>query len=130
MLLCGLVLDAFELVFVVVPVLMPVLLTRVDDAAWAGVLVLLALQGSFLLPPLGYAVMMAAGRCGERPAARALVRALAPYLAVQALLLGLVLALPRLTHALDPPAAATAPALSNDEVEQLLRGSPGGRGEP
>jgi TRAP-type C4-dicarboxylate transport system permease large subunit len=130
MLLCGLVLDAFELVFVVVPVLMPVVLARVDDAAWAGVLVLLALQASFLLPPLGYAVMMAAGRCGERPSARALVKALAPYLAVQALLLVLVLAVPWLAHALDAPAAASAPTLSNDEVERLLQGAPGGRSEP
>jgi tripartite ATP-independent transporter DctM subunit len=130
MLLCGLVLDAFELVFVVVPVLMPVVLARVDDAAWAGVLVLLALQASFLLPPLGYAVMMAAGRCGERPSASALVRALAPYLAVQALLLVLVLAVPWLAHALDAPAAASAPTLSNDEVERLLQGAPGGRSEP
>jgi tripartite ATP-independent transporter DctM subunit len=127
-LLCGLVLDAFELVFVVVPVLMPPLLARVDDAAWAGVLVLLALQASFLLPPLGYAVMMAAGRCGGRPGARALVRALAPYLAMQLALLGLVLALPRLAHLFDAPTPApTRPALSSDEVERLLQGTPGGR---
>jgi tripartite ATP-independent transporter DctM subunit len=125
MLLCGLVLDAFELVLVVVPVLMPVLLVRVDDAVWAGVLVLLALQTSFLLPPLGYAVMMAAGRVpGDPPRARALVRALAPYLVAQCLLLALLLAWPRLVHLLEPAAAPAAPALSNDEVERLLQGMP------
>jgi tripartite ATP-independent transporter DctM subunit len=129
MLAFGLVLDAFELVFVVVPVLMPALLMRVDDAAWAGVLVLLALQTSFLLPPLGYAVMMANGRCGPRPRVLELVGALTPYLALQLLLLALVLAVPRLAHALDADTSVGAPQLSNDEVEKLLQSSPGGRGD-
>ena len=48
LLLCGLVLDAYELIFVVVPILMPPVLTRVDDALWVAVLSLLALQMSFL----------------------------------------------------------------------------------
>src|SRR5256885_57491 len=59
---CALVLDAFEMIFVVVPLLAPAVLTRVDDAQWVAVLTLLVLQASFLLPPFGYAVLMARGR--------------------------------------------------------------------
>jgi tripartite ATP-independent transporter DctM subunit len=129
LLLCGLVLDAYELIFVVVPILMPPVLVRVDDALWVAVLSLLALQMSFLLPPLGYAVMMSGARITPHPTMRQLVWALAPYLYGLACVLGLVLAYPRLVHLLDEPAAAAASTLSPDEVERLMRSAPS-RNEP
>src|SRR5262249_32608683 len=59
--LCAFVLDAFEIIFVIVPIIIPPLLIRVADARWVSVLVLLTLQASFLLPPFGYALMMVRG---------------------------------------------------------------------
>ena len=59
--LCAFVLDAFEIIFVIVPIVIPPLLIRVADARWVAVLVLLTLQSSFLLPPFGYALMMVRG---------------------------------------------------------------------
>ena len=49
--LCAFVLDAFEIVFVIIP---NNRCHTVADARWVSVLVLLALQSSFLLPPFGY----------------------------------------------------------------------------
>ena len=49
--LCALVLDAFEMIFVVIPIVMPPLLTQIGDATWVAVLTLLILQASFLTPP-------------------------------------------------------------------------------
>ena len=95
---CAFVLDAFEIVFVIVPIVMPAVLTRAPDAVWISVLALLALQASFLVPPTGYAVMMARSAVAQRAATGALTRALAPYLAVQLLVLALVVALPPLAH--------------------------------
>jgi tripartite ATP-independent transporter DctM subunit len=92
------VLDAFEIIFVIVPIVIPPLLIRVADARWVSVLVLLTLQSSFLLPPFGYALMMVRGVLKESVAFRAFVRALAPFLAAQWLLLLLVLLFPQLTH--------------------------------
>jgi len=40
------VLDAFEIIFVAVPILIPSLLIRVPDAVWVSTLVLLTLQTS------------------------------------------------------------------------------------
>jgi tripartite ATP-independent transporter DctM subunit len=54
--LCAFVLDAFEIIFVIVPIVIPPLLVRVADARWVAVLLLLTLQSSFLLPPFGYAL--------------------------------------------------------------------------
>jgi tripartite ATP-independent transporter DctM subunit len=92
------VLDAFEIIFVIVPIVIPPLLIRVADARWVSVLVLLTLQSSFLLPPFGYALMMVRGVLKEPVPFRAFVRALAPFLAAQWLLLLLVLLFPQLTH--------------------------------
>jgi TRAP-type mannitol/chloroaromatic compound transport system permease large subunit len=65
------VLDAFEIIFVAVPILIPPLLIRVPDAVWVSSLVLLTLQASFLLPPLGYALILTRGMLGSdvRPVA-------------------------------------------------------------
>jgi TRAP-type mannitol/chloroaromatic compound transport system permease large subunit len=92
------VLDAFEIIFVIVPIVIPPLLIRVADACWVSVLVLLTLQSSFLLPPFGYALMMVRGVLKEPVAFRPFVRALAPFLAAQWLLLLLVLLFPQVTH--------------------------------
>jgi TRAP-type mannitol/chloroaromatic compound transport system permease large subunit len=101
------VLDAFEIIFVIVPIVIPPLLIRVADARWVAVLVLLTLQASFLLPPFGYALMMVRGVLKEPVAFRAMLRALAPFLAAQWLLLLVVLAFPQLTHTGQSPADST-----------------------
>jgi len=101
----ALVLDAFELIFVVVPLLLPPVLARVPDAQWVGVLVLLTLQASFLLPPFGYALLMARGVLRTQLSTRQIVRALWPFLLAQWLVLALVLTFPRLAHLGGAPGA-------------------------
>jgi tripartite ATP-independent transporter DctM subunit len=117
------VLDAFEIIFVVVPIVIPPLLIRVADARWVSVLVLLTLQSSFLLPPFGYALMMVRGVLKETVAFRSFVRALAPFLAAQWLLLLLVLLVPQLTHlgssSQDRSRLPSAP-LSDEEFNRRL----------
>ena len=120
LLACAFVLDAFELIFLVVPIVMPPLLTVVPDAAWVSALTLLVLQIGYLLPPLGYAVLMARAAEPTRVSAAALLRALAPYLLGMAAVLGAVLTWPQLTHPVAAPAAAAQPAAAQD-LDELLR---------
>jgi tripartite ATP-independent transporter DctM subunit len=118
------VLDAFEIIFVIVPIVMPPLLIRIADARWVSVLVLLTLQSSFLLPPFGYALMMVRGVLKEPVAFRPFVRALAPFLAAQWLLLLLVLLLPQLTHLGQSPddrSRLPSTPLSDEEFNRRLR---------
>jgi len=96
------VLDAFEIAFVIGPIVMPSVLTRAPDAVWISVLALLALQASFLVPPTGYAVMMARSAMPTKARLRPLAAALAPYLGVQLVVLALVVALPQLAHLAEP----------------------------
>ena len=98
-----------------VPIVMPAVLTRAPDAVWISVLALLALQASFLIPPTGYAVMMARSAIGQNAPLRALARALAPYLAAQLVVLALVVAVPSLAHLAQPKAAAVSPAEKVDD---------------
>ena len=118
------VLDAFEIIFVIVPIVIPPLLIRVADARWVAVLVLLTLQSSFLLPPFGYALMMVRGVLKEQVSFRAMLRALAPFLAAQWLLLLVVLLFPQLTHtgqsAEDSSRAPPAP-MSDAEFNRRLQ---------
>ena len=121
--LCAFVLDAFEIIFVIVPIVIPPLLIRVADARWVSVLVLLTLQSSFLLPPFGYALMMVRGVLKEpvavprlRPRAGAV-----PRRAMAVLLL--VLFMPALTHLGESAADVTrlpAAPLSDEEFNKRL----------
>jgi TRAP-type mannitol/chloroaromatic compound transport system permease large subunit len=120
---CAWVLDAFELIFVIVPVVAPVLVLKLGDAQQAAVLLLLVLQAGFLLPPLGYAVLMARATAGV-PSVRtgALLRAVAPYLAAQLAVGATVFLFPAFVHQLDGPAAAAPVQLqSEEEVKQRMR---------
>jgi tripartite ATP-independent transporter DctM subunit len=122
--LCAFVLDAFEIVFVIVPIVIPPLLIRVADARWVSVLVLLTLQSSFLLPPFGYALMMVRGATKDPAPFRPFVRALVPFLAAQWLLLVVVLLVPGLVHVGDKPgdmSRAPVKDLSEDEINKLLK---------
>ncbi len=122
--LCAFVLDAFEIIFVIVPIVIPPLLVRVADARWVAVLVLLTLQSSFLLPPFGYALMMVRGAAKNPAPLRPFVKALIPFLLSQWLLLVLVLFVPQLVHigenAADSSRATAAP-VSNEEIERRMR---------
>ena len=134
-------LDAFEIIFVAVPILVPALLIRVEDAVWIGVLVLLVLQASFLLPPLGYAWVLARALSPIRAAAGETVAALAPFLVLQIALLALVVAVPSLVHVFEPPGGRSrgpAPGAPPVDVDAVLKklppppvlGVPGGLGLP
>jgi len=119
--LSAFVLDAFEIVFVIVPIVMPPVLTRAPDAVWISVLALLALQASFLVPPTGYAVMMARSAMGQNVPIGPLARALAPYLAVQLVVLALVVALPSIAHLTEPRKAAVPAAGSVSDEDARKR---------
>jgi TRAP-type mannitol/chloroaromatic compound transport system permease large subunit len=112
--LCAWVLDAFEMIFVVIPIVAPPLISLLGDAQQAAVLLLLVLQLSFLIPPMGYAVMMARASAAQAVSNRHLVRALAPYVLVQLALVAAVFAAPWVVHQLD---ATVVPVVQDSEQD-------------
>jgi TRAP-type mannitol/chloroaromatic compound transport system permease large subunit len=120
--LSAFVLDAFEIIFVIVPIVIPPLLIRVADARWVAVLVLLTLQTSFLLPPFGYALMMVRGTLRYAGSLGALTRALFPFLLAQWLALATVLLFPQLAHLGEKESDRTrvTPPVSAEELNRRL----------
>jgi tripartite ATP-independent transporter DctM subunit len=120
--LCAFVLDAFEIIFVIVPIVVPPLLIRVADARWVAVLLLLTLQTSFLLPPFGYALMMVRGTLRYAGSLGALVRSLFPFLIAQWLVLATVLLVPWLAHVGERESDRTrvVPPVSAEEMNRRL----------
>src|SRR5258706_11240246 len=114
------------MIFVVIPVLAPPLLVRVPDAPWVAVLLLMILQTSFLVPPLGYAVILVRNALDRSLSMRAFARALAPYVVVQVMTLVMVLAWPGLVWHDRPATGAAAqpsapPALTDEQMRELMR---------
>ena len=119
--LCAFVLDAFEMIFVIIPLLLPPLLVQVPDAVWVAVLTLLILQMSFTIPPFGYAVMIVRNLTRQPLESSRLMRALAPYLIAELVVLAVVLAFPRVLWREDPapsvsPANTSAPDADASEM--------------
>ena len=121
--LCAWVLDAFEMIFVIIPIVAPPLIAKLGDAQQTAVLLLLVLQLSFLIPPMGYAVLMARTRSGlPSVSTRSIWRSLWPFALVQIALIAIVFVVPQVVHQLDAPAAAasnSAPPSAQD-IEKLM----------
>lgn len=121
---CAWVLDAFEMIFVVIPILAPSLIARLGDAQQSAVLLLLVLQLGFLLPPMGYAILVVQARGGfARVSTRQLAKALLPYAVAQVTVLATVFFVPASVHWLDhsspSPTTDTKPLSNADLVRQL-----------
>ena len=122
--LCAWVLDAFEMIFVVIPIVAPPLIFMLGDAQQAAVLLLLVLQLSFLIPPMGYAVLIARARSGlQAVATGTLIKALLPYILVQCAVTAVVFVVPWTVHQLDAPSstAADTQPMSEQELERRMQ---------
>ena len=122
--LCACVLDAFEMIFVIIPIVAPLLVASLGDAQQAAVLLLLLLQLSFLLPPVGYAVIIVrshmARQGGVAPLSE-IFKNVAPLALIVLVIAATVFVAPTFVHQLDKPNQQlnTNPA-SEAEIRQQI----------
>ena len=90
MFVLGFVLDFIEITFVVVPIVGPVLLAMGLDPVWLGVMIALNLQTSFLTPPFGFALFYLRGVAPAEVQTGDIYRGVAPFIAIQLLMLALL----------------------------------------
>ena len=84
MVLLGLFLDFVEITLIVVPIAAPILLSQPEiDPIWLGVMMALALQTSFMTPPLGYALFYLRGVAPDSVDTREIYRGVLPFVALQ-----------------------------------------------
>ena len=96
MFLLGFVLDFIEITYVVVPLVGPVLLMMGLDPIWLGVMIAINLQTSFLTPPFGFALFYLRGVAPDTVATAQIYRGVAPFIALQVLMLAILALWPEL----------------------------------
>jgi TRAP-type mannitol/chloroaromatic compound transport system permease large subunit len=100
MFLLGFVIDFIEIVFVIVPIVAPVLLALGVDPVWLGVMMAINLQTSFLTPPFGFALFYLRGVAPPEVRTADIYRGVVPFIALQLLMLALVAMFPAMATAL------------------------------
>ncbi|MDV7145377.1 TRAP transporter large permease subunit [Tropicimonas sp. TH_r6] len=93
--LMGFVLEFVEIVFIVIPLVGPILLQHIDPV-WFAVLVALNLQTSFLTPPFGFALFYYRSAAPAEISTGTIYRAIIPFVLIQVVTLGVVFAWPPL----------------------------------
>ena len=106
MFLLGFVMDAFEIIFVVVPIVAPALLKMPGvDPVWLGVMMAMNLQTSYMHPPLGPTLFFLRGVAPPEITTRHIYLGIIPFVGIQLFALvvlwyvpGLATALPRMLY--------------------------------
>jgi TRAP-type mannitol/chloroaromatic compound transport system permease large subunit len=92
----GFFLDFFELAFILVPLVGPVAETIGIDLIWFGVLLSVNLQASFMTPPFGFALFYLRSVTPKEVKTSDIYWGMAPFIAIQAVVVGLIVAFPQL----------------------------------
>jgi tripartite ATP-independent transporter DctM subunit len=106
MFLLGFAMDAFEIIFVVVPIVAPILLAMPGvDPIWLGIMMAVNLQTSYMHPPLGPTLFFLRGVAPPEISTRHIYVGIIPFVVIQLLALvvlwfvpGLATALPRVLY--------------------------------
>jgi TRAP-type mannitol/chloroaromatic compound transport system permease large subunit len=84
----GFFLDFIQIVFVVVPIVAPVLFLMDINPIWLGIMMAMNLQTSFLTPPFGYALFYLRGVAPEdRVKTTDIYKGVMPFILIQVLAL-------------------------------------------
>ena len=95
----GFFIDFIEISFIIVPILVPVMAAFGIDPIWFAVLIAMNLQTSFLTPPFGLSLFFLKGAAGNSVTTAQIYKGIVPFIFLQLLALGLVVAFPDLVFA-------------------------------
>jgi tripartite ATP-independent transporter DctM subunit len=83
--LLGFFLDYIEIIFVIVPLVGPILIANGADPLWLGILISLNLQTSFLTPPFGFSLFFLRGVAPKEIQTRNIYKGVVPFIGIQVL---------------------------------------------
>jgi len=86
----GFFLDYIEIIFVIVPLVGPVLIANGADPLWLGILISLNLQTSFMTPPFGFSLFFLRGVAPKEIETQNIYKGVMPFIAVQVVALFIV----------------------------------------
>ena len=79
----GFFLDFIEIIFVVVPIVGPILIAMGYDPLWLGVMIGVNLQTSFLTPPFGFALFYLRGVVPDEVQTSQIYKGVVPFIGIQ-----------------------------------------------
>ncbi len=97
MLVLGMFMDQISILLLTIPVFFPLAASMGFDAIWFGVVVLLALEMSLTTPPFGLLLFLMQSVAPRGVTLGMVIHAALPYLACDALLLGVLILFPAIT---------------------------------
>ena len=83
--LLGFFLDYIEIIFVIVPLVGPILIANGADPLWLGILISLNLQTSFLTPPFGFSLFFLRGVAPNSIQTKNMYKGVIPFIGIQIL---------------------------------------------
>lgn len=92
----GFFIDFFEIVFIVIPLLVPAARILGIDLVWFAILIALNLQTSFLTPPFGFSLFYLRGIAPPQLKTKEIYRGVIPFLLIQVFTFLLVLFFPQI----------------------------------
>lgn len=92
----GFFIDFIEIIFIFVPVVVPIFSQMDMNLVWIGILFALNLQTSFLSPPFGFSLFYLKGVAPPEVTTPHLYRGIIPFLVIQLIFLGTVILFPEL----------------------------------
>ena len=90
----GFFLDYIEIIFVIVPLVGPILIANGADPLWLGILISLNLQTSFLTPPFGFSLFFLRGVAPNEIQTKNMYKGVMPFIGIQVLAIIIVALFP------------------------------------
>jgi len=109
-------LDFFEIAFIIVPLLAPVAAKLGIDLIWFGVLLCVNMQTSFMHPPFGFALFYLRGIAPKEIKSSAIYWGAIPWVVLQLIMVGIVIAFPQLVTAFLDKASTVDPTKIQIEI--------------
>lgn len=94
--IAGFFIDFIEIVFIVIPVITPIMISLQVDLLWAGILIAVNLQTSFLTPPFGFSLFYLKGVAPKEVSTSNIYKGIIPYVIIQLIALLIVYIIPEL----------------------------------
>ncbi|MCD7059631.1 TRAP transporter large permease [Pelagibacterium xiamenense] len=96
MFVLGFILDTFEIIFIIIPITAPILLTLGIDPIWLGVMVGVNLQTSFMTPPFGFSLFYLRGVAPNSISTGMIYRGALPFVLLQIIAIALLFLFPQI----------------------------------
>ncbi len=92
----GFFLDFLEIIFVIVPIVAPALISMGYDPIWLGIIIAVNIQTSFLTPPFGFALFYLRGVAPKKIKTTEIYNGVIPFIILQILLIFLMYFFPKI----------------------------------